>query len=260
MIVELNPVEPSPLSLRHATGVDLDLDLQFKMLGGGPADITGYYPQLVLIPRSTNQPAGYDIEASNPTAGLGSVSVPGVNLNDHRDYSLEIYRRDVDGVPKGLLAKGVLRLEASAYEVVGPLGPMTYPTVTGPQGEQGVPGVQGVEGDVGPKGDQGDKGDTGAQGTQGVPGAQGPLGPTGPQGTTGSQGVQGVPGATGPQGNTGATGATGPVGPSGTMTAIVSTSVPPATGADGQLWWNPSTGQMKILRTGAWVLYTADWA
>ena len=230
MIVELNPVEPSPFSLRHPTGVDLDLDLQFLALSGEVVDISTYYPQLVLIPRSTNQPAGYDITASDTVVGQGTVSVPGVNLNDHRDYSLEVYRRNADGVPKGLLAKGVLRLEASGYEVTGPLGPMTYPTVEGPPGPPGPMGL------TGPEGDQGDQGD------QGVPGPEGPEGPEGPQG------VQGVQGDTGPQ------------GPAGTMTAIVSTSAPPTTGPDGQFWWNPTTGQMKILRTGAWVLYTADWA
>lgn len=389
MIIELNPFEPSPVGLRHAMGVDLDLDLQFVKLGELPlpaatADITGYNPQLVLIARSTNRPAGYDIVVTDAANGRATVSVPGVVLGDHRDYTMEIYNRDIDGVPKALLAKGVLRLEASAYEVTGPLGPVTYPTIEGPPGPMGPMGPEGLQGAAGLPGPEGPEGPHGPPGTattmiqsytqpfpgeaipievvtidgfvQGltifvetggyyliindptvdgfivgqnlgypgnaapgatisignavtVGGVQGAEGPEGPEGAVGPQGEQGSrwytgdgfpaitppPGPridgdmylknidpsagttwrwdagssswvysgadiTGPQGPQGVAGAVGPAGPSGTMTAIVATAAPSTAGPDGQFWWNPSTGQMKILRTGAWVLYTADWA
>lgn len=143
MLITLNPVEPGPLSMRVPTGVDLEADLYFRKLDGSVVDPTPLYPQLVLLPRSDSGAFGYDIVTADAGTGRGHVSVPGINLNDQRDYSLEVYSRDAAGVPKGLLAKGVLRLEGLAYRQMGPLGPMTIPTVAGPMGPKGDPGARG---------------------------------------------------------------------------------------------------------------------
>jgi len=240
MIVELNPVEPSPIGLRHATGVDLEEPIFFTDLSGmtappggallGAVDPTSLNPQLVLIPRSTNRAFGYDIEVIDGPNGIGHVSVPGIGLNDPRDYTMEIYSRNGDGVPTGLLAKGVLRLEAAGYRSTGPLGPMTIPTIAGPPGP------------VGPEGDQGPVGPVGAAST--VPGPVGPAGADGADST--------VPGPQGP---------VGPVGPTGTMTATVSAAAP-AGPVDGQLWYR--TGDKTLLTwsvsAGAWQVSTASWA
>jgi hypothetical protein len=228
--VVLNPIEPAPLSVRQAVGVPLDLKVNFVSQLAVPIDPTPMNPQLVLVSRTKAYAYGYDA-ASLDAAGSASFAVPGNFFSDRAGYTLELYQRDGNNQPIGLLAKGALFVEATGYDSLGPLGPAAVPVVEGPQGAQGPQGPQGLQGNPGPVGPEGDPG---------------PIGPEGPAGADST-----VPGPQGPE---------GPVGPSGTMTAIVATAPPPTTGPDGSFWFNPSTGQMFILRSGAWVKYTADWA
>lgn len=145
--IVLNPVEPALLSIRAALGVDLDLDLTFLAQNRSPVDPTPLLPQLALLPRSSRQVFAYDVEITGPANGTGTVSVPGTALVDANGYNLELYQRRAaqasgdPAVPVGLLAKGVLRLEGSAYMQMGPLGMINVPVVVGPPGPQGAQGA-----------------------------------------------------------------------------------------------------------------------
>jgi hypothetical protein len=164
--IVLNPVEPAFLSMRSALGVNLDLDLTFLSQAKAPVDPTPLKPQLALLPRSGRQVFAYDVEITGPANGLGNVQVPGTALIDPAGYSLELYQRRAavtpgdPPVPVGLLAKGVLRLEGSAFFSWGPLGMMSVPVITGPPGPQGPPGI-GQQGDPGTPGRRGSKWTTG---------------------------------------------------------------------------------------------------
>jgi hypothetical protein len=158
--IVLNPIEPALLSLRSALGVDLDLSISFKKQDQTPVDPTPLQPQLALLPRSRLGVYPYDITASDPANGVGTVSVPGTVLIDPNGYNIELYQRRTATNPSdppvavGLLAKGVLRLEGSAYMQTGPLSMINIPVVVGPPGPQGIPGVgiQGIPGPAGPRG------------------------------------------------------------------------------------------------------------
>lgn len=147
--VIINPVEPSPLSIRAATGVPLNVVLTFFDLTMTPVDPTPYLPQLALMPRSILRVSAYDLDTVDAGAGTCSAEVPGTFLNDVNGYNVEVYsRRTADNpddppVPVKLLAKGVLRLEGSAYMVGGPLGMIAVPVVVGPQGPVGPQGETG---------------------------------------------------------------------------------------------------------------------
>ena len=82
-------------------------------------------------------------------------------------------------------------------------------------------------------------GPTGATGVQGATGPAGVTGPTGPIGVTGPTGIQGPSGPTGPNG------VTGPTGPTG-LVNVYSNTVPPGSPAAGDLWWDTTTGQLRI--------------
>lgn len=144
--VIINPVEPSPLSIRAATGVPLNVVLTFYDLTMTPVDPTPYLPQLALMPRSILRVSAYDLDTVDAGAGTCSTEVPGTFLNDVNGYNVEVYSRRVADnpedppVPVKLLAKGALRLEGSAYMIGGPLGMIPAPTIIGPQGPQGEPG------------------------------------------------------------------------------------------------------------------------
>jgi hypothetical protein len=128
--------------------------------------------------------------------------------------------------------------------------------------EQGPPGPPGAPGPPGPASTvPGPPGPAGPAG--GPPGPAGPTGATGPQGPPGADstvpGPQGPTGATGPQGPQGATGPPGPVpeapvdnttygrkngtwvaaGGGGASLSISDT--PPASPANGALWFDSST-------------------
>lgn len=268
----LSPVEPDRMSVRAALGCDLNLALTFHRQDASVVEASALMPQLALMPRSSRLIAAYDVDVN------GLVTVPGVVLNDVNGYTLELYqRREADNpedppVPIGLLAKGVLRLEGSAYQTGGALAPLTYPTVIGPPGPQGPAGAdgrQGIDGAVGPAnmltvgsvttaapGSPAIVTITGTSPEQtvnfaipsGLTGAVGAVGATGPTGATGSTGATGAVGATG------ATGATGPVGPNVTIGTVL-----PGASADGLFFWNSTTNTLYLREAGVWVVVEATW-
>lgn len=160
-VVNVSPIEPSPLSIRHPLGTDLNLSLFFHDQQDGDIDPTPLYPQLALMPRSRGGMYAYAMETS-PTEA--SVTIPGAALLDPHGYSIELYQRqenEVPGdppVPVALLATGVLALQGRAYTRMGPLGMIEVPVVTGPPGPQGEPGPQGIEGQPGLDGEPGVRG------------------------------------------------------------------------------------------------------
>lgn len=234
MIITINPVEPCECNLRFPQGLALTLPVTFENLQRVPVDPTPLNPQLVLRPRTSGRSHAYDIAVTDPGSGKGEVEVPGSTLNDVNGYTVEVYSRNADGSPLGLIAFGHAHITGAAYRSLGPLGPLTVPTVEGPPGP---PGPMGLQGPVGPDGDIG---------------PEGPEGPQGEQGEQGEQGFPGVPGEPGPE---------GPIGPSGTMTAVVA-DAPPAAPADGALWFDTTTQTMMVwdAAAGAWVNETASWA
>ncbi len=137
--IVINPVEPALLSLRSPLGIALDLGLTFQKQDGTPVDPDTLMPQLALLPRSGYGVLPYDMVTSAPEAGKANVTVPGNALIDLRGYSIELYaRRTADypenpPVPIQMLAKGVLRLEGSAYQQTGPLAMINVPTIVGPR-------------------------------------------------------------------------------------------------------------------------------
>jgi len=267
--VYLSPLEPDLLSARSAMGCDLDLVLTFLRQDGSVVDPATLLPQLALMPRSRPLVSAYDVDAA------GAVTVPGAVLNDVTGYTLELYQRraadnpDDPPVPVGLLAKGVLRLDGSAYFTQGPLGPLTFPTVIGPAGPQGPAGAdgrQGVDGAPGPANvlTVGTV-TTGAPGTSAIVTITGtspaqtvdfviPSGLTGNVGATGPTGAAGPIGLTGATGPVGATGATGPVGPNVTIGTVL-----PGSSADGLFFWNSTTNTLYLREAGAWVVVEATW-
>jgi hypothetical protein len=239
-IVTVNGLEPAPLSLLHTVGVPLDLYITLRSFAGQRLNPDNWNPQLALRPRASSNVYAYDVDTYDAANGIGRVQVPGNFFNDRSDYTLELYARDVDGIPTQLLAAGTLRLDGGAYGSQGPLGPMTLPVLQGPTGPMGPQGPMGVPGE------------TGADGAPGPTGPKGDTGATGATGATGTPGTPGAPGATGPQ---------GPAGASGTMTAVVAATAP-VSPVNGTLWYDTSTQTMRVWNSGlgAWQVSTADWA
>jgi hypothetical protein len=270
--VFLSPIEPALLSVRAAMGCDLDLTFVFRRQDEQIIDPASLQAQLTLLPRSRAVVGAYDVD------DVGHVTVPGATLNDVNGYTLELYqRRTADNpedppVPVGLLAKGVLRLEGSAYWTQGPLGPITVPTIIGPAGPAGADGRQGIDGSTGPTGPANvltvGTVTTGAPGTPAIVTITGispaqtidfviPSGLTGNVGATGPTGPTGAIGATGPTGAVGATGATGPTGATGTN--ITLGTALPGSAPDGALFWNTTTNTLYVREAGAWVVVEATW-
>jgi hypothetical protein len=177
----LNPIEPVVLSARSALGVPLDMEFTFLNQQQVPVDPTTLLPQLAFLPRSLLMVFAYDVETTAKASGKASVSVPGSVLVDPAGYNLELYQRQPGvapgdpPVPVALIAKGVLRLEGSAYVAWGPLAPLAVPVVVGPPGPPGPVGPMGVMGPVGPVGPEGDPGPQGEPGSVWYTGNQFPL-------------------------------------------------------------------------------------
>jgi hypothetical protein len=174
----------------------------------------------------------------------------------------------------------------------GPQGATGYTGYTGPEGATGHTGYTGFTGPDGATGATGYTGPTGYMGVDGATGPTGPTGYTGPAQTTdtsdtapaspadgdlwwdsntgqlmvyyvdinGGQWVEastGSPGPDGATGPTGYTGFTGPAGPTGPVLNAPTSDTAPASPADGDLWWNSTTGQLMIYYVdtngGQWV-------
>lgn len=150
--IVLNPIEPALLSLRWPVGVELVLDVSMLDQTGAPVDPRSYTPQLALLPRSRGGVVAYDMAVEDIPNGVVRTFIPSGALQDLSGYSLEMYARrpaanpEDPPIPYSLLAKGVLRLEASTYQSTGPFSAINVPTVIGPPGPQGVPGPTGERG------------------------------------------------------------------------------------------------------------------
>lgn len=172
--IVLNHVEPAALSIRHALGLNLDLSIAFRDQKGAPVNLTGFFPQLAIMPRSWYGIYGYDMEVTDAVNGIASVRVPGTALVDPMGYNIELYLRRVADppsnppVPIALAACGVLRLQGSAYFTIGPLGGINVPVVIGPPGPEGPVGPQGAAGPQGSPGPTGERGSIWTTG-QGAP-------------------------------------------------------------------------------------------
>lgn len=283
--VVLDPVEPAPLSLRHALGVTLDLQLRLLTQDNTPVDPDTLLAQLMLLPRSQGGVGAYDVTTASKAGGDGMVSIPGAALTDNVGYTIELYqRRQADNpsdppIPVRLLAKGAMMLQGEAYQSLGPFSMINVPTVVGPQGPQGIPGTTGVPGATGPMGPEGPANVlTIGSVTTGPPGSmaqvsitgvspnqvinfvipEGLGGATGPTGSQGIQGVKGDTGATGPTGATGSqgiqgipgpTGSTGPQGPIGNTGTTGSQGPQGIQGATGPTGPQGATGANITLGT-----------
>jgi len=139
----LNPVEPAMLSMRHPLGVNLELRLKLKNQRGVPVDPSGSV--LILLPRSRGGVDPYDVTTLDPVNGLGKVEVHGSSLIDVSGYNLELYSRTGSpALPTGLLAKGHLATEGSAYSIEGGRIMANPVVVTGPPGPPGPSGARGA--------------------------------------------------------------------------------------------------------------------
>lgn len=155
-IVNLDRFEPVRIGFRQARGMPLDCSFRFisnaATATAAAYDIAGANPQLVLRPKSKYGASGYDMTVVDAINGTAHVDVPGPSINDPNGYRAEVYFRDTGGQPTRMVAEGQLSYTGGAYQTEGPLGPATYPTVTGPAGPAGI---QGVAGPPGPKGTRG---------------------------------------------------------------------------------------------------------
>jgi hypothetical protein len=145
--IVITGIEPATLSLRHPLGINLDLLVRMVNQSGVGIDPT--LAQFVMLPRSLGGVYPYDMVAQDVVNGVASVSVPGTMLTDTLGYNLEIYSRkanDVAGdppLPTGLLARGALITEGSAYTSSGPMNMINIPVVGGPPGPPGEAGTRG---------------------------------------------------------------------------------------------------------------------
>lgn len=153
MIVILDPIEPVTLNLRQPVGVPLDLHLTLLDQQGAPVDPDTLHPQLVLTPRTVGTAYGYACETFDAANGEVHVELPGNFFTDRNGYRLELYARADDGTPTALMAMGTVLLSGGAYTSLGPLGPMSVPTIEGPPGPEGQPGADSTV--PGPQGERG---------------------------------------------------------------------------------------------------------
>lgn len=158
--IDLSPVEPAKLSFRQPMGVDFNLALSIHGRGGTPIDPTPFYPQFALLPRSRFGSFAYDMEVTDAENGVASVSIPGTAIMDRNGYDIEVYaRQNADPNPPkpiGLIAQGVMRITGTAYQQLGPLGPISTPVIVGPPGPEGPEGPASMV--SGPAGEDGERG------------------------------------------------------------------------------------------------------
>jgi hypothetical protein len=142
--IVVNNVEPAALSMRVPLGVNLDLAVTMKTQRGETIDQTSFYPQLILLPRSHGGAMPFDMEIDIADQSSRAL-VHGSFLTDAVGYNLELYQREAGTppVPVGLLAKGHLATEGSAYTGFKGALIIIPPTVVGPPGPPGPTGVRG---------------------------------------------------------------------------------------------------------------------
>jgi hypothetical protein len=158
--IDLSPVEPARLSLRHPLGTNLDLVLTIRDWTGAYANTATLMPQLALLPRSEGGTYAYDMEAYDPANGIARVSINGAAFTDRLGYNIEVYSRQPNPsgvgsdppVPVALIAEGVMAMQGVAYKKMGPLGMISVPTVVGPAGAKGETGSPGPAGSPGMRG------------------------------------------------------------------------------------------------------------
>jgi hypothetical protein len=156
--IVVTDIEPAPLSLRHPLGTSLDLRLTMRTQRDMPVDPT--LTQFVLLPRSHGGIYAYDMQAHDVANGIARVEINGTALADSAGYGIEVYSRQPNPsgeptdppVPTALIAQGVMAMQGTAHQKMGPLGMISVPTVTGPAGPPGaastVPGPAGQRGSL----------------------------------------------------------------------------------------------------------------
>jgi hypothetical protein len=159
-VIDLSPVEPARLSLRHPLGVTLDLKLTIRDYLGAAVDPATILPQFCLFPRSKGGIYAYDMEAHDATNGIVKVEINGTAFTDSAGYGIEIYSRMVNPsnvpddprVPVALIATGVMAMRGLAHQSMGPLGMISVPVTVGPAGPVGATGATGATGPTGQRG------------------------------------------------------------------------------------------------------------
>jgi hypothetical protein len=159
-VIDLSPVEPARLSLRHPLGTDLDLRLTVRDWTGHAVDPASILPQFCLLPRSQGGIYAYDMETYDQAGGIVKVMINGMSFTDRQGYGIEVYSRaanpsmvpDDPRVPVALIAQGTMAMSGMAHQKMGPLGMISVPTTigpAGPPGPAGSPGSIGVDGQRG---------------------------------------------------------------------------------------------------------------
>jgi hypothetical protein len=109
--VHIDPVEPSPLSLRVPSGMETILALTYYRLGALLGDDVG--AQLELTGRSNGtRRQFYPVLATDVVNGMARALIPAGDLSDPNGYRLNLYGT-VDGQP-ALLAIGKIDMLAAA--------------------------------------------------------------------------------------------------------------------------------------------------
>jgi hypothetical protein len=108
--VHLNPVEPSPLSLRVPAGIETRLAIFFRdSRGKVTSDLLA---QLELAGRSDGRKMYYAMPATDVANGQATAFIPAGDLSDMNGYRLNLYGT-VEGQPQ-LLATGIVAMVAAA--------------------------------------------------------------------------------------------------------------------------------------------------
>ena len=150
--VYIDPTGAAPVGFAQAAGMPGDIRFNFKTQANfAYPNVANLYPQLVLRPYTQMGLHACDIVIDDPTGASGLATVPGSIMNDR--FSVEVYERNSIGQPQRMLAVGRVDLTGYAYQLSGPLGPMSYPVgPAGPAGPAGAAGAPGAPGDPGTRG------------------------------------------------------------------------------------------------------------
>lgn len=158
-VLYIDPKGPTPIGFTQAAGVPGDIRIDFKRQNNTPyPGLVDLFPQLVLRPFSQPYIHAYDIVVDDPVGGSGLATIPGPVMNDR--FNVEVYTRNSNGAPQRMIATGRVDLTGTAYQVLGPLGPASYPI--GPEGPAGPAGTPGSAGRDGVDGERGSRWYTGA--------------------------------------------------------------------------------------------------